>query len=319
MRRSLLDSHLALVILLLPVLQLPAPLPTRHLLLLGKMADPALTTHRLRHPKRPAERKMTSVNAFQRMIKQWREQQRNAVNQGRQQERKAKRRRAACKTRKATQRRAALKGSLEIQRQYNGVDFTIAEACSAEFTDDEALVDDGQSQARPLRRVVPYWRSLELHEALAVNRQREQNILAQTVQHTELRPRRDAAPVRYPSLDADVEPLPSIIQRWMVSSEFARLFQEAVKHVSLNTILPNQASAMIKDSEQWGQHPPYDVLRSSETYQDHAELDPALFLGNNDSLGDVNEPGGDGLLCSGSGEERLVVPGPNRSLFQRRR
>jgi hypothetical protein len=209
---------------------------------------------------------------------------------------------------------------LEIQRQYNGVEFTIAEACSAEYTDDEALVDDGQSQARPLRRVVPYWRPLELHEALAaVNGQREQNILAQKVQHTELRPRRDAAPVRYPSLDADVEPLPSIIQRWMVSSEFARLFQEAVKHVSLNTILPNQASAMIKDPEQWGQHPPYDVLRSSETYQDHAELDPALFLGNNDSLGDVNEPGGDSLLCSDSGEERLVVPGPNRSLFQRRR
>ncbi|SPO30241.1 uncharacterized protein UTRI_05705 [Ustilago trichophora] len=175
------------------------------------------------------------------------------------------------------------------------------------------------SRPRAMHKAAPCWRSLELHQALEqIDKRREANLSAQVLPSSQVRERLGPSPVTYPPLDSQVEPLPSSIERWMVSLEFARLFPTAVPDVSRNTILPESSSSTILDAEQWGQHPPYPVHRALSQSEGSN-----LFLGTQDRNPDKGKAGhhdaDDDFVHSGRGEERLAEAGSSSHPAQVRR
>ncbi|SPO29502.1 uncharacterized protein UTRI_10214 [Ustilago trichophora] len=172
-------------------------------------------------------------------------------------------------------------------------------------------VGGGASRTGAMRKTIPCWRSLELHEALEeTDKRREAMALAQVLPSSQVRQRLGSSPVSYPPLESQVEPLPSSIERWMVSLEFLRLFPSAVQEVSRNTILPGPSSSTIHDAEQWGQHPPYPVHRVLSQSEDSN-----LFLGTQDSDAGASEADADEaddlVVHSGRGEEHFTEAGPS--------
>ncbi|SPO31316.1 uncharacterized protein UTRI_10270 [Ustilago trichophora] len=180
-------------------------------------------------------------------------------------------------------------------------------------------VGGGASRTGAMRKTIPCWRSLELHEALEeTDKRREAMALAQVLPSSQVRQRLGSSPVSYPPLESQVEPLPSSIERWMVSLEFSRLFPSAVQEVSHNTILPGPSSSTIHDAEQWGQHPPYPVHRVLSQSEDSN-----LFLGTQDSDAGASEADADEaddlVVHSGRGEEHFTEAGPSSHPPQGRR
>ncbi|SPO27059.1 uncharacterized protein UTRI_10690 [Ustilago trichophora] len=173
-------------------------------------------------------------------------------------------------------------------------------------------VGGGASRTGAMRKTIPCWRSLELHEALEeTDKRREAMALAQVLPSSQVRQRLGSSPVSYPPLESQVEPLPSSIERWMVSLEFLRLFPSAVQEVSRNTILPGPSSSTIHDAEQWGQHPPYPVHRVLSQSEDSN-----LFLGTQDrdpseGEADHHESDDDNVVHSGRGKEHFAEAGPS--------
>ncbi|TKY89745.1 hypothetical protein EX895_001530 [Sporisorium graminicola] len=285
---------------------------------------------------------LTSLN---RLFKEWRQQQRAADDPDKKKNRDACRRRAARLTKKCARRRVLFNGNGSLQRQYNNVDFTIAEAASAELTDCESIIneshtatdtesraelthrvaslaDDGGRRVLPLRKLVPFWRSSELQEALSkLDLERQIARSVQYVQPVASRPRQDVPP-QIPPLDAAVPPLSSAVERWMVSLACTRLFPEVVRDVSLNTILPDEPNAIVKDPQQWGQHPQFETHRSAHLSQPeaHPGLDPCLFLDDHeDSSTAVELANGERSVRFGQGEECFSQAEPSSSATRSRR
>ncbi|SPO22286.1 uncharacterized protein UTRI_00964 [Ustilago trichophora] len=288
------------------------------------------------------------------MMKDWRQQQRDSNDPARKLAREASRRRINRIKKKCDKRTAALLRDDALWRQYHHTSFAIPEAASEEVTDAEAIdppnneieTDQNESSLEltdclaglgggasgdggvgggsgvrggAMRKIVPCWRSLELHEALEeTDKRREAISLAQVLPSSQVRQRLGPSPVTYPPLDSQVQPLPSSIERWMVSLEFARLFPTAVQDVSRNTILPESSSSTILDAEQWGQHPPYPVHRALSQSEGSN-----LFLGTQDRDPDEGEAGhhdaDDDFVHSGRGEERLAEAGSSSHPAQVRR
>ncbi|SPO22779.1 uncharacterized protein UTRI_01457 [Ustilago trichophora] len=226
-----------------------------------------------------------------RLFKDWRRQQRDAVEPARKTARESRRRQRTRTKKKCRARAALLARSPALQRKYHGADFTLEEAASVEVTDDEQgnqgdldpqLFDEsgrltgsnaeaggggddlGRRCAQPgaLQKEIPCWRSLELHRALhRLEEAKRREESSQPVPQTQLRQRGEHKEVRYPPLDNIMAPLPSLIQRWMVSAEFAKLFPAAVSNVTLNTIVEPTTDSEILTPKQWGQHPPYEVVQ----------------------------------------------------------
>ncbi|SPO31996.1 uncharacterized protein UTRI_04616_B [Ustilago trichophora] len=180
----------------------------------------------------------------------------------------------------------------------------------------------GASQGRAMRKVVPSWRSLELHEALQqVDRRREEEKSVQLFPPTQLRQRLESHPIQYPPIDAPIEPLSKSIERWMVSQEFARLFPSAVQDVSRNTILAEAVNPAILDQDQWGQHPPYEVQRPMQhvTHQSSDEDHCNPFHGSDNSPSREDEEP-EAIVPSSRGQERILEASPStRPIRSRRR
>lgn len=234
--------------------------------------------------------------SLSRLIKEWHQQQRDAINPDRRHARDASRRRNTRVKKKCDKRTAALLRDDTLRRRYHYTNFTIPQAASVEATDVEATNDSdneaetkslepsigrinrlagvgvgggkgGQQRIAAMRKLVPCWRSLELHQALQqVDERMEANKAAQPWLPAQLRQRLEPWPVQYPPIDTATEPLPSCIERWMVSFEFARLFPESVANVSRNKIHPATTNSTILDPDQWGQHPPYEVYHSDHRH-----------------------------------------------------
>ncbi|SPO28738.1 uncharacterized protein UTRI_04616 [Ustilago trichophora] len=179
----------------------------------------------------------------------------------------------------------------------------------------------GASQGRAMRKVVPSWRSLELHEALQqVDRRREEEKSVQPFPPTQLRQRLESHPIQYPPIDAPIEPLSKSIKRWMVSQEFARLFPSAVQDVSRNTILAEAVNPAILDQDQWGQHPPYEVQRPMQhvTHQSSDEDHRNPFHGSDNSPSREDEEP-EAIVPSSRGQERILEASPSTRPIQSRR
>lgn len=168
----------------------------------------------------------------------------------------------------------------------------------------------GRRRHRGLRKIIPCWRSLELHRALQkVDKMIARELNSQPFPPIKLRTRLEPKRVEYPPLDAKLEPLPSSIKRWMVSAEFARLFKSAVKHVGLNHIAEG-ATGSITDPEQWVQHPPYEVYHSTHHGRQSSDISGELYLGESDrchsDADDIH------LSAREQGLERFSEPGTSK-------
>lgn len=173
-----------------------------------------------------------------------------------------------------------------------------------------------RNQQLPLRKLNPSWRSLELHDALQrLDDKRLAEIASQPLPPVQTQTRLNPLQVGYPSFGASINPLPTSIQRWMVSEEFSRLFPDVVHYVSRNTSIGDQPDSPICDANQWGQHPPYRVYQASQLQWDNDQ--PMFFpLSSNEGS---NENTFQSSICSGQGEEVFSEAGPSNHLAPARR
>ncbi|SPO29724.1 uncharacterized protein UTRI_05546 [Ustilago trichophora] len=168
-----------------------------------------------------------------------------------------------------------------------------------------------RNQQLPLCKLVPSWRLLELHDALQrLDDKRQAEIASQPLPPVRTRTRLDPLRVEYPSVGASIDPLPTSIQRWMVSEEFSRLFPDVVRNVSRNTRIGDHPDSPIRDANQWGQHPPYRVYQASQLQRDNDR--PMFFPSSNDEGSDENTF--QSSSRSGQGEEVFSEAGPSNHL-----